>query len=82
MMDCKLLAEKLLLFRDGNLSAEETEEVRQHLHLCPPCMGLFNSYEEVVEVLERLRPVNMPEDFLARLKTSMSQGETGGPSDG
>ena len=40
-MDCKHLAEQLLLFRDGQLTSEETEDVRQHLHLCPPCMHLL-----------------------------------------
>lgn len=68
MMNCKEVAENLLRFRDGELGSEETEVLRRHLHLCPPCLDLFNGYDELVEVLERLRPVNMPPDFLARMK--------------
>ncbi len=73
MIDCKQVAENLLRFRDGELSTEETEVLRQHLHLCPPCEHIFDGYEEVVEVLKRLKPVNMPTDFLARMKKCCSE---------
>ena len=68
MIDCRALCDQLLQFRDGELSAGKTELVREHLHLCPPCMDLFRSYEELLEVMERLKPVNMPEGFMDRLR--------------
>lgn len=70
-MNCEELTAKLLAFRDGDLSEADTEVLRQHLHMCPPCVHLFEGYEEVVEVLERLRPVNMPADFLQRMKDQL-----------
>ncbi len=74
-MDCKQVAENLLRFRDGELGPEETEVLRHHLHLCPPCMDLSDGYEEVVAILERLKPVNMPADFLSRMKRAMEARE-------
>ncbi len=77
MMNCKQVAENLLLFRDGELGEEETEVLRRHLHLCPPCVDLFNGYDELVEVLERLRPCHMPTDFLARMKRCVKEAASG-----
>ena len=71
---CKDVADKLLLFRDGDLDEGETAFLRQHLHLCPTCMDLLRSYEEVVEVLHRLQPAQMPEGLLDRLKRRMQEG--------
>ncbi len=75
MMNCKEVTENLLRFRDGELDAEQTEVLRQHLHLCPPCLDLFDGYDEVVELLHRLKPVNMPEDFLGRMKQCLKERE-------
>lgn len=74
-IDCKQVAESLLAFRDGALSEAETQELREHLHLCPPCEWILSSYDEVVEVLGRLRPIDMPEGLLARLKQRLAGGE-------
>ena len=71
---CKDMAEKLLLFRDGELDADQTEFLRQHLHLCPMCMDLLHSYDEVVEILHRLHPAKMPEGLMERLKRRMAEG--------
>lgn len=71
---CKELAEKLLLFRDGELDEQQTEFLRQHLHLCPMCMDLLRSYEEVVDLLQRLDPVSMPDGLMDRLKKRMEEG--------
>ena len=74
-MNCKEVTEKLLLFRDGQLPSSEVEVLRKHLHMCPPCIHLFEGYDEVVAVLERLRPVNLPTDFLARMKAQLKSGD-------
>lgn len=71
---CKELAEKLLLFRDDELDAEQTEYLRQHLHLCPMCMDLLHSYDEIVDILHRLEPVCMPEGLMDRMKKRMKKG--------
>ena len=71
---CKEVAESLLLFRDGELDEGQTEFLRQHLHLCPMCMDLLRSYEEVVDILRRLQPTKMPDGLLDRLKRRMVEG--------
>jgi hypothetical protein len=68
---CKDLAEKLLLFQDGDLCEVETDFLRQHLRYCPHCMDLLKSYEEVVDILHRLKPVDVPADLLVRLHKRM-----------
>jgi hypothetical protein len=73
MSMCKHIAEKLLQFRDGTLPEEETQFLREHLQYCPPCLDLFESYEEVVEVLHRLQPLNMPSDLLQRMRQRLRQ---------
>ncbi|MDF1699657.1 MAG: zf-HC2 domain-containing protein [Planctomycetota bacterium] len=71
---CKRVADMLLQFRDGTLPEEDVQFVRDHLHHCPPCVGIFNSYEEVLEVLQRLQPVKMPEGLLERMKRKIAEG--------
>jgi len=70
---CPDIAEKLLQFRDGTLPEEEMQHLRQHLHYCPTCLCLLNGYDEVVDVLERLRPVNMPADLFERMKNCVEE---------
>ena len=70
---CKDLAEKLLLFRDGDLPEAETEYLRQHLHMCPMCLDLLHSYDEVVDVLHRLKPVKTPPGLTERLKAKLME---------
>jgi len=77
MIDCKQLAEMILRYRDGTLSDDETQYVREHIHLCPPCLDLLNSYEEVVEVLHRLKPVCLPPGMLEDLKRRLRDRTTG-----
>ena len=70
---CNDIAEKLLLFRDGALPPEEMGHLRDHLHHCPTCLCLLNGYDEVIDVLERLQPVNMPADLFARMKKCLHE---------
>jgi len=70
---CNDIAEKLLLFRDGALPPEEMRHLRDHLHHCPTCLCLLNGYDEVIDVLERLQPVNMPEDLFDRMKKCLHE---------
>lgn len=74
---CRDVGERLLGFRDGTLPPDETEWLRQHLHLCPNCMTLLQSYDAMLDVLERLKPVNMPPGVLERIQKSLEHG-TGG----
>ena len=69
---CVDLAEQLLLFRDGDLGPEATEHLRLHLHRCPMCLDLLQSYDEVIEVLQRLQPSPVPAGFAERMKKRLA----------
>jgi hypothetical protein len=73
---CKKVAENLLLYRDGTLPEEEMQFLRQHLQYCPPCLLVLEGYEEVLDVLQRLKPVNMPPDLMERMQGKL-QDELG-----
>lgn len=77
-MCCRDIAEKLLLFRDGDLPDDQVEYLREHLQYCPPCLDLLNGYDEVMEVLCRLKPVNMPANLCDRMKAKLKDGMCGG----
>lgn len=74
---CRDVGERLLRFRDGDLPPDETEWLREHLHLCANCMNLLHSYEEMLGVLERLKPVALPPDALARILKNLESGAGG-----
>ena len=68
---CREVAEKLLQFRDGELAEIEEPFIREHLQYCPSCLDLLNGYDEVCEVLHRLKPVGMPPGIMDRCKEKM-----------
>lgn len=76
---CREVAEKLLLFRDGELPEEEEPFVREHLQYCPGCIELVGGYDEICEILRRLKPVNMPQGILDRCKERMRRELAGEP---
>jgi len=73
MSVCQKVAENLLLFRDGGLPEQEMQFLREHLHYCPPCLELLDGYEEVLNVLERLKPVNMPSGLMERMRSKLRE---------
>lgn len=77
-VSCREVGERLLSFRDGALPPDQAQWLREHLHLCPNCIALLDSYDEVVRVLERLRPVDIPPGTLDRIRQRL---EEGGPAD-
>ena len=76
---CENVGERLLLFRDGALPEVEHEWLRVHLNACPNCLTLLESYDQAVEVVQRLRPVRMPEGTLDRLRQHLLRGSPGRP---
>jgi nucleoside 2-deoxyribosyltransferase len=77
-VSCREVGERLLAFRDGALPPEETRWLQEHLHLCPNCIALLDSYDEVVRVLERLRPVDVPHGTLDRIRKHLEEGGLSG----
>jgi hypothetical protein len=73
-IDCRRALEELMGFHDGTLPVEEAAYLREHLHRCPPCMDLLRTYEDALEVLARLRPVEVPDDLLGDLQRRIDEG--------
>lgn len=70
---CQELGELLMQYRDGTLEAERAEFLSQHLHECPNCLALLGSYEDTIEVVQRLRPVKLPTGLLERLRAHLTR---------
>ena len=47
---CRELADFLLQYLEGDLSAEQRAEFEQHLDDCPPCIHYLKSYETTVRL--------------------------------
>jgi anti-sigma factor RsiW len=67
-MNCRELAELLIDYVGGELSAEQAEHIRQHLALCPPCVCYLESYQLTIQLTRRLPPVAPPDRLLERLR--------------
>lgn len=78
---CENVGERLLEFRDGSLPPAEHEWLRQHLHACPNCLTLLDSYDQAVEVVQRLQPVDIPEGMMERVRLRL-EGRGGGRGGG
>lgn len=81
---CHELGELLMQYRDGALEPERAEYLRQHLHECPNCLTLLGTYEDTIEVVQRLRPVSLPTGLMERMRAHLVRrdaglGSTGSP---
>ncbi len=54
-MECAESVALLSEFREGTLNKTLLTEVRAHLALCPPCMGVFTDLETIVLAASGLR---------------------------
>ncbi|MBN1465177.1 zf-HC2 domain-containing protein [candidate division KSB1 bacterium] len=54
-------------YLDGNISAREREEVRQHLEECEQCRDLLASYQDVFAALEREPDFELPKNFTRKV---------------
>jgi len=70
---CKQVAENLLRYKDGDLPEVEMKFLREHLQYCPGCLDLLDGYQEVLEVLDRLKPVNMPPGLMDRMRRKLKE---------
>ena len=54
-MDCAKSLEMLSDYREGSLDGEMREGVRTHLIGCPPCLGVLNELDLIVNAAAILR---------------------------
>ncbi len=74
-MTCRELAELLVDYISGELAAEQAEQVRQHLHLCRPCVTYIQTYQITIRLSRQLPPQPLPDDLLRRLHRLLESGE-------
>ncbi len=67
-IDCQEALERLYDYLDGELTAVRTEEVREHLKSCAPCMALSSFESAFLRFLEaRTRAQSAPEELKRRI---------------
>ncbi|PFG16833.1 mycothiol system anti-sigma-R factor [Propionicimonas paludicola] len=71
--DCSSVIEQVYAFHDNELSAEEADEIREHLMACEPCLDRFQ-VEEAMRVLIRrcCREDLAPDGLRVRLQAKFS----------
>lgn len=68
---CDEVQERLSAWLDGELAAEERQQVAAHLEVCPGCQGelaLLTRLDAALGTLEAPAPAQLPERMLARLR--------------
>ncbi len=52
-----------LLENDGEIRPEMARQVYGHLSVCPGCAGEFDEMQRVIQLMDKLPPAEMPQDF-------------------
>lgn len=74
-MNCNEIRELISCMLDGQLSAEDSAIVTEHLAGCPECMRVFEAFHAVSLTLEEMEdvPVGFTEDVMNRIRQSNSK---------
>jgi hypothetical protein len=72
-MTCKELAELLMDYCAGEVSAECCELICQHIRLCPPCHHFMESYQLTVRICRELPPAPVPEHIVERVRAALKE---------
>ena len=71
-MNCNEIRELISCMLDGELSADDSAIVAEHLAECPECMRVFEAFHTISLSLEEMEevPVGFTEDVMSRIKQS------------
>ena len=69
MNSCEKYQEYISAYIDGQLSDELTEELMQHLSICPDCAEMFETYKSLFSDGEMVQP---PKELVASVMESIS----------
>ena len=72
-MKCNEICDKLSLYIDNELSAEEMLQVEDHLHLCENCQKDYEEYKNLISVLHGLPEEEPPEGYCKRLHKKLEE---------
>ena len=76
MMTCRVCAELLLEFLEGELDAEQAQRLQRHLEACQPCINFIETYRITITLARQLPCSELPADVAQRLWEAM-QRESG-----
>lgn len=62
---------------DGELDEQESERVRSHLEMCPPCNAFFNTLKSTIALLAATRAAKAPASFRNRLSAMIRKESQG-----
>ena len=65
--NCKNVVEVLRALLDGELTAAEEADLREHLEACPPCIDFVNTYKKTSEICRKALEREMPSELADRL---------------
>ena len=77
--ECERLREMASLYLDGELSAEEHQQVEHHLEQCEMCVGFVSTLRETIDMLQKLPPQGIPQELK---RTILQIGNEGDPASG
>jgi mycothiol system anti-sigma-R factor len=73
MEDCQQTLKDLELFLDGELPADQREQVLEHLHECMECFHAYDLQAELKQVIAaKCADEPLPAGLLDRIKRSLS----------
>lgn len=67
MYTCKDSINLLLSMLDGELTPEETRQLREHLAGCSPCVDFLRTYRATPGLCRKALAAKMPQEVSARL---------------
>ncbi len=72
MISCRELVGLLDDIVSDELPSDRRNHVDQHIHHCPSCSALLESYTHVITLTRRLSPTPVPDGVLQRLTATLA----------
>jgi anti-sigma factor RsiW len=76
-MTCKELAELMMAYCDGELSADCCEIICEHIRMCGPCLNYMESYRITVKLCRDLPAAAVPQHLLDRVRAALKEDGRG-----
>ncbi len=72
-LDCDQTIERLYSYLDGELTEERRVEIRRHLDLCGPCVGIFGFEAELRKVIASRCKDHVPDELITRVADALRE---------
>ena len=71
-MDCQKIKKLIPLYLDGELQAQEYQEIKTHLAECKTCQKESLAFEHSWDILSEFRTIEPPADYISRFWTELA----------